>query len=133
MTEKSKNVQQVGSGSIQGKIQMNFHGSVVAVSGNVEGDFVVNSSDQKRNIAEAATEIQQLLNQLEQSYPVNTTSEKMLLAAEVMRQIDSNPTMRQRLFNALKAGGVEALKQVLNNHPVANLLIGALEDWEKQQ
>ena len=131
MTEKGKNIQQVGTGSIQGEVKMNFNAPVFGVAGNVQGDQIINSSEQKRNLAEAATEIQQLLQRLEQSYPVGTTSEKMLLAAEVMRQIDSNPSMHQRVLKALKAGGAEAFKQVLN-HPVANFLISALEDWQEK-
>jgi hypothetical protein len=131
MTDKGKNIQQSGTGGIKGKVQMNFNSAVVGVIGNVEGEQIISSSEQKRNLTEAAQEIQQLLQILEQSYLVDTTAEKMILAAEVIRRIDINPSMKQRVLNALKAGGAEAFKQLLN-HPVTNILIGALEDWQQQ-
>ncbi len=127
MAEKGKNIQQIGAGGIQGKVSMNFHGSVFSVVGNVEGNQIISFSEQNQNLAEVATEVKQLLQQLEQVYPMGTTSEKMLFAAEAMRQIDSNPKMHQRLLNTLKVGG-EAFKQLLNNHPVANFLISALKE-----
>jgi len=123
MTQKGKNIQQVGSGRIQGDVSINV-GRVFSITGSQISNF----SEQNQNLTEVATEVKQLLQNLEQVYPMGTTPEKMLFAAEAMRQIDSNPKMHQRLLNALKAGGIEALKQLLNNHPVANFLIGALTE-----
>lgn len=125
MTGKGKNIQQLGTGSIRGNLQVNVGTSGISIEGN--GNLIIDSLEQKRKLAEAATEIQQLLKQLEQSYPVGTTSQNMLLAAEVIRQIDNNPSTHQRVLTALKAGGAEAFKQALN-HPIANFLIGALQD-----
>ncbi|MFB2769431.1 hypothetical protein ACE1AT_09090 [Pelatocladus sp. BLCC-F211] len=62
MSDNSKNFSQ------------NFYGSATNVAGNVEGDFNVNQA--KNSLSEAAAEIQQLLNQLSQTYPTNTTAEK---------------------------------------------------------
>ncbi|NJO65847.1 MAG: hypothetical protein HC836_49590 [Richelia sp. RM2_1_2] len=63
MSDNSKNFSQ------------NFHGSVNNAVGNVEGNFNVNQP--KNNLSEAAAaEIQQLLNQLSQTYPTTTTTEK---------------------------------------------------------
>jgi hypothetical protein len=124
MTQKGKNIQQVGSGGIQGNLSINV-GRVFSITGN--HNHIISFSEQNQNLAEVATEVKQLLQQLEQVYPMGTTSEKMLFAAEAMRQIDTNPRLHQRLLNTLKAGG-EAFKQLLNNHPVANFLIGALKE-----
>lgn len=65
---------------------------------------VINEA-QQRNIAETAAEIQQLLEQLEKSYPTDTTSGKMKVATEAISKIDSNPTLAARILSALEAGG----------------------------
>jgi uncharacterized protein YjbI with pentapeptide repeats len=45
----------------------------------IGGNITNYTSEQKQNLAQAAADIQQLLNQLSQTYPTTTTSEKMLL------------------------------------------------------
>jgi hypothetical protein len=90
---------------------------------------VINEA-QQQNLAEAAAEIQQLLEQLEKSYPANTITGKMQIATEAISQIDSNPTLTARILSALKAGGVSAFEQFLN-HPAASFVIGALTDWKE--
>ncbi|MGK7918925.1 MAG: hypothetical protein AB4080_02800 [Trichodesmium sp.] len=67
--------------------------------------------EQKQNLADAAAEIQQLLQQLEQNYPNATEIEKQsALAVTLQQEIKQNPTLKARLINALKEGGIEALK-----------------------
>ncbi|MGB7444522.1 MAG: pentapeptide repeat-containing protein [Coleofasciculaceae cyanobacterium] len=68
-------------------------------------------AEQKQNLADAAAEIQQLLQQLEQTYPDATEFEKQsALAITLQQEIKQNPTFKARLKNALKEGGIEALK-----------------------
>ncbi|BAY93384.1 MULTISPECIES: hypothetical protein [unclassified Tolypothrix] len=112
------------------KVQMNMNQATISggVAGNVEGDFNVNQT--KNNLSEAAAEIQQLLNQLSQSYPTTTTAEKMTVASAAIQHIENNHALRQRVLSALKTGGIQALGQILN-HPAATFLIAALEDWQK--
>lgn len=67
--------------------------------------------EQKQNLANAAAEIQKLLQQLDQSYPNATAIEKQsALAVTLQQEIKQNPTFKARLRNALKEGGIEALK-----------------------
>ncbi|NJL10507.1 MAG: hypothetical protein HC908_10990 [Calothrix sp. SM1_7_51] len=117
MSDNSKNFSQ------------NFHGSVNNAVGNVEGNFNVNQP--KNNLSEAA-EIQELLNQLSQTYPTTTTTEKMEVATTAIQQIENNSNLRQRVLNALKTGSIQALGQMLN-HPASTFVIAALEDWQKSQ
>lgn len=101
------------------KVQMNFNAPVTGVAGNVEGDLIVNAQEQ--NLAEAAAEIQQLLNQLAQSYP-NETERQVEV---VKREIKRNPTFKKRLLEAAKAGGVEGVKQILDyvfKNPIASVV-----------
>jgi DNA-directed RNA polymerase alpha subunit len=114
------------------KVQMNMDRATISggVAGNVEGDFNVNP--QQQTLLEAAKEIQQLLNQLSQTYPTTTTTEKMEVASAAIQRIENNYTLRQRVLSALKTGGIQALGQMLN-HPAATFVIAALEDWQKSQ
>ncbi len=99
----------------------------------IEGDYIQGNyyaAGEKQNLAEAAAEIQALLEQLSKTYPADTTTGKMRLATEVIDRIESNPTLMERIFSALKAGGISALEQALN-HPAASFVIGALEDWKE--
>lgn len=81
------------------------------ISNEIKDSFNKYSPSQKLNLAEAAAEIKQLLQQLEQTYPNATTAEKQsILAVTVQQEIQQNPTFKTRLHNALKEGGLEALK-----------------------
>ena len=87
---------------------------------------------QPQNLAEAAKEIQQLLEQLGETYPTDTTMGKMSIATEAIQQIDSNPQLTSRVLSALQAGGTSALDSFLD-HPAASFVIGALEDWQQSK
>ncbi len=86
--------------------------------------------EKRQTLVEAAAEIQQLLQQLEQTYPTNTALEKQVVVTEAIRQIENNPTLKARVMAALKAGGVEALKQLADN-PLIYILLAALERWQE--
>jgi uncharacterized protein YjbI with pentapeptide repeats len=90
----------------------------------------ISAPEQKQTLAEAAAEIQQLLEQLNQSYPTDTMSGKMALAAEATQRIENNPTLMKKVVSSLKAGGTAALEQLLS-HPAASFVIAALDDWYK--
>lgn len=79
-------------------------------TGNVNHNYA-----QEVNLAKAAEEIQDLLVQLDRTYPNKTKEEKQTAIVETVQQyIKRNPTLKNRLWNAFKAGGVEALKQTLD-------------------
>lgn len=69
--------------------------------------------EQKQNLADAAAEIQQLLNQLSKTNPTATPQE---ITNTIEQEIKSNPKLKDRLIAALKAGGLETLKTIFN-HP----------------
>ena len=87
---------------------------------------------QQQNLAEAARDIQELLEQLEKTYPSETTMDRMKIATELITQIDNHPTKAQRIFSAIKAGGVAFIEQLLN-HPFSSFAIAALKDWQKSK
>lgn len=99
----------------------------------IEGDYIQGNyynAPQKQNLAQAAAEIQELLEQLDKSYDTGTTSGKMQVASETIETIENNQDLKARIISALKVGGVNAFEQFLN-HPAASFVIGALEDWQK--
>jgi hypothetical protein len=95
----------------------------------IGGNITNYTAEQKQNLAEAAAEIQQLLQQLEQNYPTTTPLEREAVVKEALKQIESNPTFKARVMGALKAGGTEALKELVD-HPLINIFIAGLEGWQ---
>jgi glycosylphosphatidylinositol transamidase (GPIT) subunit GPI8 len=112
--------------------QANIGGFVDTAQSGSKVQFTqnINAVEQQKNLAEAAKEIQQLLEQLSKTYPTVTMSDKMKLAAEATQQIEQNPTLMQKIISALKAGSTTALEQSLN-HPAASFVIAAFEDLQK--
>lgn len=99
------------------------------IQGNyIQGDY--NDFKQSQNLAEVAAEIQLLLKQLEQTYPTNTTSEKMVIAAAAINQIERNSTLKQRVINAVKEGGLAAFEKAIDN-PAGAFITGAIKGWQE--
>jgi uncharacterized protein YjbI with pentapeptide repeats len=129
----------ISKGSI-GRV-MNFYGSIggsvvsgdnigtgVEVKGNVNTSINNSASEKKQTLAEAAAEIQQLLNQLSIINPTSTKAEELAVVAQAVEKIESNPILKARVIGALKSGATEALKELVN-HPLTYILFSALEGW----
>jgi phosphoenolpyruvate-protein kinase (PTS system EI component) len=93
---------------------------------NVSGNYIQNyhAAEQRQTLAQAAKEISELLQQLSQTY--STTDAAMLTALH--QEIQHNPTLKARLVNALKAGGLEALKAIFN-HPAFSIPAETVKGW----
>jgi hypothetical protein len=87
---------------------------------------------EKPNLAEAAAEIRQLLEQLSQSYPTNTTAEKMAVAAKAIEHIESDPTWKQRAIDAANERGLVAFEKAIDN-PVGVFIVRAIQDWQESE
>jgi internalin A len=75
-------------------------------------DETLPSIDLKELIAELKEELKPLLNEI----AGNPRNKKPRVAVEIIHaEIDENPTLKQRLIGALKAGGIEALKAIFDN------------------
>lgn len=126
----------------------NIHGTNFGI-GYVEGDvnsvevganvhttaekleLVVNKQPQQ-NLSEAVAEVQQILQQLSQTYPMETVPEKTIVAAEVVKEIDANPTLKNRLINAAKEGGLAGLEKALDN-VVGATIVAAIKSWQEAE
>jgi hypothetical protein len=105
------------------------------VIGNISatGNSISNNSTNQQVIEDAIQEIKTLLDRLEKDgLSSNTTSSKMRVAAELIEEIDRNPSVTQKIVKAIKVGGIKAIEQALN-HPAPSFVIGALESWHKNK
>ncbi|MEL6401307.1 MAG: hypothetical protein AAFR26_19870 [Cyanobacteria bacterium J06626_4] len=108
---------------------VNFNAAIQG-SGYVEGNsYYYDVSKQKHSLTEAAVEIQKLLNQLSQTYPVTTRSEQIVVATKAMEELEKRPQLKQRVIGALQSGGAEALRELVDN-PIINVLLALLEGWK---
>ncbi|RCJ16162.1 hypothetical protein A6S26_33865 [Nostoc sp. ATCC 43529] len=99
----------------------------------IERDYIQGNyyaAGQPQSLAQAAAEIQLLLKQLEQTYPTTTTSQQMVVAAEAINQIESNPTLKKRVINAVKEGGLAAFEKAIDN-PAGAFIVGAIKGWQE--
>ncbi|NEO52523.1 MAG: hypothetical protein F6K54_05235 [Okeania sp. SIO3B5] len=88
--------------------------------------------EQKQNLAEAAKEIQQLLQQLSKPNYSATPTENAIIVGEVMQEIEKNPSLKSRIIEGLKQGGKEAFKELIN-HPAVNILIATIDGWNNAE
>ena len=105
---------------------------------NVRGDKVIGDKvgrdkigtqiNNSPNLAQAAKEIKELLDQLSEEYNPNTEKGQNLIKDEALKVIRENPTLQDRILKALKEGGVTALEEAIN-HPVAKILISTTKGF----
>ncbi|MDJ0590631.1 MAG: hypothetical protein QNJ72_11635 [Pleurocapsa sp. MO_226.B13] len=103
-----------------------FSGGEIKHGANVAGKII--NKTEKQNLIDAAQEIQNLLNQLSNSYHITTSKDKNIVVGEAVDQIENNNNLKTKVTNALKSGGTEAFKEAIN-HPLANILISTIEGW----
>lgn len=107
--------------------RQNFHSNVYGVAGHVAGNQIINA--QQQSLTSAAMEIQALLTQLAQNYPEGSLEEKQTLAKmELKRKVKEDPSLKDRLLNAIKSGGIETVK-VLTNNPFVSIPLETIKGW----
>ncbi|ELS03452.1 hypothetical protein Xen7305DRAFT_00031760 [Xenococcus sp. PCC 7305] len=84
---------------------------------------------QSQNLAQAAADIQQLLEQLSQKYPTETLSQKALVAEEAIKKIENDSSFKQRVISAIKAGSIGALEKAIDN-PIGAFFIEGIKGWK---
>ncbi|BAY10042.1 hypothetical protein [Calothrix sp. NIES-2098] len=104
-------------------------GGGFAAEGGIQSGGQLFDLSSKQNLDEAAKEIQQLLEQLSTTYPTTTSTDQIIVAAKAVEEIENNPALKQRVIGALKAGGTEALKELID-HPAVNILLATIEGWQ---
>lgn len=84
------------------------------------------SPEQRQTLSEAAREIQELLDQLSQTYPTTDVEKQKIAAEAIKKEIEKKPDVKKKVIKALKSGGVAALMEFTNN-PVVKILTPMLE------
>ena len=83
------------------------------------------SSEQRKTLAESASEIQHLIKQLEIANPSATENEKISYVND-----ETSSNFKRRLVGALKAGGEAAIEEFWDN-PYANVGKAVVKGWMK--
>ena len=66
--------------------------------------------------------IEALINDLSQNSPVNTTTQQMAIATQVIANIEDNPNWKQKAIKACQQGLLEPIK----THPVGAFVASAI-------
>jgi hypothetical protein len=103
---------------------------VVKGSASQNANIYNYDSEQKQTLAEAAAEIQQLLDQLAATNPAETLSGRIVVAGKAIEAIEQNPTQREKIVKALRNSGIVELKQMIKPalKPLTNILFPMLEE-----
>jgi hypothetical protein len=109
-----------------GSVYNSFVGSQIA--GNVTGsnNYIVDISDQRKTLAEAAIEIQQLLKQLELTNPSASEVEKIAYVND-----ETTPSFKRRVVSSLQAGGEVAIDEFTLNNKYFKVAKATIEGWLK--
>lgn len=100
------------------------------------GEIVVTSiqvqnlpmSAPQESVVEIASELQRLLEQFSQAGPNSTVSERMVVFAKVIEEIERQPQFKQQLIKVMKSGGIEGLRESIE-YPDVSVLLAALETY----
>jgi len=86
----------------------------------------IHLSEQKRTLAEAANEIQQLIQQLEQTNPTATEAEKVSHIND-----ETTPSFKRRVSSALQASGETAIDEFILENKYLKVVKAAIKGWAK--
>lgn len=126
-TAESKSMSDINEYNLQNS---QLSGNVIGTNYGGEQIGTQHNYASQQNLAAAAKEIKDILQQLEQTYPTTTLVQQATVAQEAINQIENNPTLKQRVLGALKQGGIEAFTSAID-HPLVNILRAALEGWQE--
>ena len=82
----------------------------------------------KQNLSEAVREIKAIFAELDQQYDKTTPSGNAMITAKAVEAIESKPTLKQRLLNAAKEGGIATI-EVAVDHPAIKPVVAAFKGF----
>ncbi|MBE9215960.1 hypothetical protein IQ247_25420 [Plectonema cf. radiosum LEGE 06105] len=103
-----------------------FGGGFAGTGGTQSGGTLYDYSSNP-SLTEAATKIQELLQQLEATNPTTTSANKRAVVNQAIEAIENNTTLKATVIAALNASGTEALKTAIN-HPLAKNMMSFIEE-----
>jgi len=100
---------------------------------HIQGSYIQGNyyaAGKPQSLVQAASEIQALLKQLETSYPSDTPERDRVMAMEVVKHLESNPTMKQKVINGVREGSLAAFEKAIDN-PAGALITGFIKGWKE--
>lgn len=128
--QNSSSESQASSGTFENDLRgANVANFANQVSDNArqQANQYIHLSEPKKTLAEAANEIQQLLQQLEKTNPDATEIEKVVYVND-----ETTPSFKRRIVGALQAGGESAIEEFLDNSYV-NVVKAIIKGWMKPE
>ncbi|WP_174710577.1 hypothetical protein [Nostoc sp. TCL240-02] len=86
-------------------------------------DKIGTQINNSQNLAQAAKDIKELLDQLSQEY-----SSTAMVGVKAVEEIEQKPKLKDRVVNALKEAGSEALEKAVD-HPAVSIVIAAAKGF----
>lgn len=118
------------------KNQPTFHigqvGQINSGDVTIQGDQIgiQHNYAPEQDLAEAASKIRELLQQVYPDYATATDSQKSAVVAQKVDQ--QKPEVRAKIVGALEKGGKKALEKLVD-HPAAAIAIAAYEGWKESK
>jgi hypothetical protein len=103
-----------------------INNSQIVSHSKINNSFNKNLSEEKRTLAEAANEIQQLLKQLEESNPDATEIEQIAYLED-----ETTPSFKRRANSALQAAGETAIDEFILDNKWLKVAKAAIKKWLK--
>ena len=82
----------------------------------------------QQNLADAVRDIKALFAELDKTHDKTTTGGQMMIAAEAVKAVEGQPTLRKRIVNALKEGGTTAIENAID-HPAVKPFVAAAKGF----
>lgn len=114
----NRSINMNGNGNYNQRIEGNYH----------QGDYY--AGEKQSTQANVAREIQQLLQQLQQYEPADNNPDRMRVAAQAIQEIETNPSLKQRVISAVEKGGLAAFERAIDN-PAGAFVVAAIKDWQE--
>ncbi|MEA5467695.1 DUF6887 family protein [Spirulina sp. 06S082] len=104
-----------------------FYGNHIQGSAGQSGGTKITNINQPQDLASAAKEIQELLEQLSETHSITTLSEKSAIAEKAIAHIKSDRNWLGKVVGIIKVMGKEAFFEEID-HPAANVLRAGFEE-----
>ncbi|NEN93094.1 MAG: hypothetical protein F6K48_31080 [Okeania sp. SIO3H1] len=103
-------------------------GDIINQSGNFQTGVDKSKINNSPDLAQAAKDIKDLLNQLSADYPNDSYRD---LSDKAVDEVNKNPQLKERIIRGVKAGSFAALKKTID-HPVAQFFIEGVKEVLKK-
>lgn len=94
----------------------------------VMGDKIDTQINHSQDLAQAARDIQTLLDQLSQDYDSTTPAGQAQIGAKVVEAMEKDPTLKARIVNALKEGGTALIVETVD-HPAVKPVVAMVKGF----